>query len=332
VIASILVQEMGRAVTASAFAAAHTYYAGLNTGAERGGLTLDGGIGAGWAVQREQARKVLGDAAQQGTAILHPNFDNSWRLVPFRIDTPIHLSCSVSNILFAEGEEKKTTGPRQDTMQITLGNMQFVHNAFEIHYAYNAGARAYGKIMTVDKSGSTLVGNFGPGADYKTVVESLCLQSFTRFGNLQPLIIEAYWIADDFSAQYLLAQLVQYFSGQRTFVEFDTTLYAASLQVGDFIQVTHPLLPDADNGGTYEVHTIRYLPPQGRIHLRASKVATLTVNLAPTIPARAQVPIPIVRLVGPELGLSWAEGWEYGGFSVVTIVFITTDWTSGAPE
>lgn len=318
VIASILVQEMGRNVTTSAFANAYTYYANLGFS----GFVLDGGIGAGWAVNRDTARKVLGDAALQATAILAPNFDNSFRLVPFRVDTPIHLAFGVSNILLAEGEEKKTTGPRNDTMQITLGNLQLVHNSFEIHYAYNAGSRSYGKIMTADKSGSTLVTD----AQYKSVIESLCVQSFNRFGDLPPLVIDAYWLADDFSAQYLLAILVQYFSGQRTFVEFDTTLYAASLQLGDFITVDHPLLPVTDNGGTFEVHTIRYLPLQGRMHLVASKVATLTTAVRPTIRARAQVPAPIIRMTAPAAG-TWAEGWEYSDWNAAAIV-TTTTWTS----
>ena len=299
VIASILTQEMGRSVTTSAFANAYTWYT-------HRAYTFDGGLGAGWSVTREQARKVLGDAAQQAAAILYPNFDNSFKLVPFRSDAPIHLAFSVSNILLEDGAEKNHAGPWHDTMQITLGNLQMVHNSFEIRYAYNAGSRSYGKIMTVDKSGSTLITN----AQYKVLVEGLCFQSFARHGDLQPLIIDAYWLADDASAQYLLAFLVQYFSGQRTFVEFDTTMYAASLQVGDFITVDHPLLPLNDNGGTFEVHTIRYLPLIGRIHLVASKVATLSTVLRPNDQsvggaagvgagaggrARAQIPNPLVQ-------------------------------------
>lgn len=310
VIASILTQEMGRSVTPSAFANAYTWYA-------RNAVTLDGGIGAGWAVTREPARKVLGDAAQQAAAILYPHFDNSFKLVPFQQDAPIHLAFSVSNILYEEGAEQSHTGPWQETMQITLGNLQIVHNSFELRYAYNAGSRTYGKVMTVDKSGSTLVTN----AQYKTLVESLCLQSFHRHGDLQPLILDAYWIADDASAQYLLAFLVQYFSSQRTFVEFETTMVAASLQVGDFISVTHPLLPTSDNGGTFEVHTIRYLPLTGRIHLIASKVATLSTIVRPndqSVPdnerrgasvndsyARAQVPTPMIQLQFTP-GYAWA--------------------------
>ncbi len=306
VIASILQQEMGRGITTSAFAAAFTWYTNL-------AFTLDGGIGAGWAVAREQARTVLHEAARQATAILYPNFDNSFKLVPFRSDMPEHLSFSTSNILMVEGAEHDPTAPPQDTMQITLGNLQTVHNAFEVHYAYNAGSRTYGKIMRVDKNGSTLA----DADQYKTLVERLCLQSYNRHGDLAPLILSAYWIADDKSAQYLLAFLVQYFSGQRTFVEFDTTIMAASLQLGDFVAVTHPLLPDGDTGGLFEVHTIRYLPLTGRMHLLASKVATLSTPAKPRMTARARVPAPIVRQTAALPVAPWSERWEVPSYAAV---------------
>ena len=277
VIASILIQDMGRSVTTSAFNFAYNFYTTNN-------VILDGGIGAGWAVTRDQARKVLGDAAQQAGAILFPNFDNSFKLVPFQSGAQVHLAFALSNILLEDGADRTPAGPWSDTMQVTLGNLQLVHNTFEVRYAYNAGSRTYGKILSVTPNGSTLPDS----SPYKEAVEELCADSFTRHGYLQPLMLEAYWIADDASAEFLLNFLVNYFAEQRTFVEFDTTLYAASLQLGDLITVTHPFLPSGDNGGTFEVHTIRYLPLTGRMHLVASKPAVLPAPLEPLV-IRARV-------------------------------------------
>jgi len=154
-------------------------------------------------------------------------------------------------------------------------------------------------------AGSTLPAS----SPYKSLVEQLCYDSFLRHGDLQPLVIDAYWIADEPSAEYLLAFLVGYFSGQRTFVEFDTTLYAASLQLGDFITVTHPLLPSGDNGGTFETHAIRYFPLTGRMHLMASKVARIPAQfMVPAITARAQVPAPSLEMTTP---VDTTEHWAY---------------------
>ncbi len=291
VIASLLIQELGMQVDPVAFAFAYTF--------NNYGLRFDGGLGPGWAVQRDNSRTILDAAARQSTALLAPTFLGTWRLVPFLEDMPSAQSFAIDTILCTEGAERQRPEDRNSTMQITLGNMQTVYNRFEVHFGWNPGGKKFDRVWKVDENGS----NLPVTAPDRPTIEGLCAQSFARYGPLPPLIIDAYWIADNYTAAYLLRHLVKYFSLQRLTLDFDTTLKAACLQVGDFITVTYPGIPVDDNGKTFEVHSIRYQPTKGRIHLVASRVATLNlgVNVVPVY-MRWQAQAPIVNqnaLVSP---------------------------------
>lgn len=267
VIASILIQELNTDVSVDRFASAHNWYVA-------NGLEFAGGIGMGWSRDRLLGRQVLDDMAIQAAAILAPSFDGGFSLRPYREDQESHQSFDISNILYTSGAENQQGDEKTSTFNIMLGNMDTVHNRFEVHYTFNVGNQKYDKVYIVDENGSTL-----PESENRGVLEGLCRQSFNRYGKLEPMVIEAYWISDDTTAQYLLNHIVRYFVAQRITIEFETTLKALCLEVGDFITVDYPLIPDGDNGKTFEVHTLRTSPTQGRVQIIASRIATLGIVL-----------------------------------------------------
>ena len=326
VIASILLQELGTGIDTDSFAVAHTFFNGL-------GYTFNGGIGGEWAVNRNDGRNILHQLAIQSKSIIAPTFTGNFGLRVYGIDQSIHQSFDISNILCTEGADRQEPHERDSTFNITLGDLSTVANRVEVHYAYNVGSRKYDKILYADgANGGTTNSTDGIS------VSDLCSQSVIKYGKLEPKIIEAYWIADDFSATVLLRHLVDYFSAQRLRIEFETTMVAACIQVGDIIDVTYPLLPTLDNGESYEVHTIRYMPIQGRVHIVASRQATLGISLRPglgnTLPQmKARTPAATIRnsvvhataiqvkAEAPQatitygFAFAWTERWEYPDYS-----------------
>ena len=269
VIASILLQELSASIDVNSFATAYTFYG-------RNAYIFDGAIGAGWAVQRLLGRVLLDELARQGKAVLAPTFDGTLGLRVYGNDSATHQSFDIDTILCTDGSERTAPHERNSTFEITLGDLSRVANRFEIHYSYNAGSQKYDGLVFVDgaDNGST-------NSSDATIVGP-CVDSVQRYGKLEPMVIEAYWIANTSTAEQLLLHLVNYFSAQRLRIQFETTLKALCLQVGDNIAVTYPMLPTADNGRLFEVHVIRYLPTRGRIQLIASRLSTIeTVITAP---------------------------------------------------
>lgn len=277
-IASMLIEEMFAPIDADSFLVANDFFGGNN-------LRFDGGIGAGWTVEQAPIRDILDAMARQSTSIIFPNFEDTWEIRPFRSNTLEHTAFDETHILAELGSESARPEDRSSTMQITLGDLKTVYNHFEVRYKYNAGSRKFDGIWKVTKDGSNLPEGLPEITQDKALIEAACLDSYTRYGDLEPLIIDANWIADDQTAAYLLRHLVFYFSQQRITLQFDVTFIGICLQVGDFIRVTEATIPDGDNGQLFEIHKIRYKPFEGRIQLTCSRVATLQDAVIPDPPA-----------------------------------------------
>lgn len=273
VIASILITELGVALDTTSFSNAEVWY---NTNQ----YVFAGGIGAQWSVQRARSRQILHDLALQAAAVLFPIYDGTFGIRPYRPDPPIQHHFDVTNILYEEGAENSQGDQNSETFQVSIGNMANVHNRFELHYGYNPGNGKYNKVFIIDENGS----NLPEAYEYKGELESLCLQSFNKYGKLEPFVLEAYWIGigdfdDEYAARHLFRHLVTYFSSQRITVQFETTFAAMCLQVADFVTIDYPTLPVSDNGKTFEVHSTRISPMSGRIHITASRRETLSTTI-----------------------------------------------------
>lgn len=259
VIGSLLHDELGLTLSAT-FALAHTFYAGV-------AYLFDGGLGYSWFVTRAPVRQILDDAARQALAVLSPDLLGQWGLRPFQDTAPIHFPFTPSTILCTAGATDATAS---DSLVLTMGNMAQVHCRFEIHYRWNAGAQKFDGLMTATEAGTNAVGHED--------LAVLCQLSALRYGITEPLILDAYWIADTDTAIRLLRHVVRYWSFQRLTVTFDTTFQALALQLGDMVSITHPGLPIGDQGGTFETHTIRTSPTTGRCTLTCSKIAAVFLD------------------------------------------------------
>ena len=197
--------------------------------------------------------------------ILLPTDQGTWALKPYAPDsTTLAASFTLTTILAEDpGETATLPGQRRSTFQVTAGTLEQVYTRIEVQYRYNAGAGKYDRVFYADHAGSN-------SPDGETLQVRL-QQTFVRHGQLGTLRVDAYWIGDDMTARRLLTHLVTYFGGPRIVCQWESTLVAAHVTVGDFVTVTHPFLPAADNGQRYEIHQVRYRPMLGRMAFRASR-------------------------------------------------------------
>jgi hypothetical protein len=264
IMASILTQELDLGVDNATFAVAFTYYGARS-------MRFGGGIGAGWAVERIEGRALLNDLSRQAMAILAPRFTGDFCLRPYRDDNEIANSFDVDTILWEDGGDPGKGGNPRSTFEALITDMQNVANRFEVHYKYNVASGKYDGLAYVDQDGTNVVDDYYVSSGE---LQARCVRSYNRYGKLEPMVIEAYWIYDQNVAQLLLRHMVHYFAEQRVRVQFETTMLAACLEVGTYINVTYPELPSKDNGQAYEVHSLQYLPIAGRVRLVASRPIT----------------------------------------------------------
>lgn len=265
IIGDILINEIGQSINILNFQAARAFYLAAFA-------RFDGGIGAGWGLDRSEARTVLDSLAKQARANCYPDFTGDWVIRPYNQQTPPGPTLAVltqDHVLYSFGAETAPPGQRQSTLTVTLGKLDLVAHRFEVHFAWNPGARKYGQVLICDEAGTNT-----PGAD-ATELFSLCLNSNNRYGVLPPNVLEAPLVADAFTASQLLSHRVNYFWSQRLFIELEIPLQLAlTLELGTYFTFTHPYLPTLDQGGTFEVHRLLFIPSQGRVRLTASKLAT----------------------------------------------------------
>lgn len=231
---------------------------------------FDGGIGAGWYIEQANARDILDDFARQGAAIVFPDFAGNWRQVPFDTTVLVVEDYTADDILWSVGSEQSPPANRTSTFEYLAGQLDSIHNAFEVRYKYNPSTQKFDGIYQASVAGSN-------APNEGTALATLCMNSHARYGTLPPLVIDAYMIADDRTAERLLSHLVQYFWSQRLYATFDVPMQRGlSVLLGDFVTVTHPTLPAQDNGGRFEIHSIRYMPSLGRIRLGVSHLLSVS--------------------------------------------------------
>ena len=267
--------------------------------------TFDGGIGAGWAVPRATTRAILDDLARQAMTTLLPTDQGTWALKPYAPDmTTLAASFTLATILSEDpGDTATLPGQRRSTFQVTAGTLDQVYTRIEVQYRYNAGAGKYDRVFYADHAGSN-------SPDGETLQVRL-RQTFVRHGQLGTLRVDAYWIGDDMTARSLLTHLVTYFGGPRIVCQWESTLVAAHVTVGDFVTVTHRFLPAADNGQRYEIHQVRYRPMLGRMAFRASRAMTLSpIVRPPAVLAQWGVTAPGIVTSAAPADMGWAERWE----------------------
>ncbi len=264
VLGDILSFEIDQALSVPDFQAARAYYLSI-------GVRFDGGIGAGWGIDRSEARTVLNSLSKQAMANCYPDFTGAWTILPYKLEQPPSpiLALTQEHVLYSFGAETAPPNQRQSTLLVTLGKLDLVAHRFEVHFAWNPGSQKYSQVLITDENGSN-----SPGADAQELF-ALCLNSSNRYGVLPPNVLEAPLVTDAFTASKIMSHRVNYFWSQRLFIEFEVPLQLVlQLRLGTYFTFTHPYLPTLDQGGSFEVHRLLFIPAQGRVRITASKLAT----------------------------------------------------------
>lgn len=264
VIGSIILYELGLSFNTTAWAVARQFEVAQ-------GSVADGGIGQGWGQPRTSARELLDALARQCRSVLFVDYDGAWRLAPYTDPTEYPL-ITTDEILFSEGAGAGVDPERSSTFSLSFGRIEEIGNNFEVHYKYNTALGQYGKVVYASHEGSN-ASHIGDPENLNT----LCVNSEARYGPLAVKRIEAPLIYDDLTAELLLRHQVQYFWSNRITASFEVPIQIATeLLPGSFVQLVHHELPEEDNGGIFEVHSITFRPSVGRARLVASRATRVS--------------------------------------------------------
>ena len=205
---------------------------------------------AGVIQQTEEAQALLGRLAQQFRAKTFLNEEGRQKMVVFDQSRPPVVRFDAANI--AKG-----------SMRVSKTRPEEVYTHIYVYFN-----RTPSRAIGLDLGGR---GAFR-GVVYATPLDTnhteqtglslLCEAALTRFRKERTLEVFADMVPDVATAEDLLEYLVRRYTHQRYVVEFDSFLNAAHVEVADFVQVNHILLPDEANGGRFEV-TAKAINPNG---------------------------------------------------------------------
>ena len=263
VIGNLLLEELSQELNTDIFMNARAFFV-------TNALVSDGGIGYGWSDTRLNARELLAKIARQAGSILFVDFEGLWRIVPFdQSDGDNLIDINQENILANQGQELILASQRNSSFVVDFGDITRIANRIEIHYHYEVGVARYTKIFYASHEGTNALTNGG-------LLTALCQNSVNRYGVLPTLKIEANFIYDEITADFLLNHIVQYFWSQRINVTCDIPLQVGvTLLPGTFITLTHSFLPSLDQGRIFEIHKLSYRPALGRVNIQASRVGSV---------------------------------------------------------
>lgn len=225
---SVLEAILGLTVDTTSFSAARTAVTWLATP-----WRFDFGLGAGWARQQLSAPELLDQLALQSQCFLYPSGAGTFKLL-FIQNTPI------SQFSF-------TLGTMDNTI-VETSRMEEVFHTYTILYNFTPATGRFAASVTANPGGCTHTDPTIAGQ-----LTTLCSDSMDRYGDLPPLIIEAWGITNKATAEDLLEKLVRRHWSQSILVTWDAPYVGIHLEVGDGVTITHAELPDDVNGAVFRV-------------------------------------------------------------------------------
>lgn len=249
------------------------------------------GLGSGgWFHERIAGSQLLDDLALQAKSYLFPGGDGNAKLVPYP-DSPS------SQFAF--------TSAHVDRVDVELSRPELIRNAIEVHYQWDPAFQRFKGNAYADRGSS----NHENLTKRQQLIDK-CATSAAQYGVREPLVIEAYGIAERVVADTLLEHLVNYFWSQLAIVTFEAVFVGIHLEVGDFVTLTDNELPTDLDGQLLEIVRVTLVPeePERRpmpIRLRAVR-SVLAAGRAPgrralfAQPRRRmrQGPVPVASMVG----------------------------------
>jgi hypothetical protein len=191
---------------------------------------------------------------------LIPDGQGSFELLPFDTTPATVHDLTQDNIVAHVTDPSGQAANWDSSFDVDTSDMALVFNDITVRYAWNPATRQFAKTAFATPSGSnhsTEAANLG----------TRMADSVARYKEKPPLVLDAYMISQQATAERLLKALTEYHWSQHCIVTCDTTLAACHVKVGDWVTVTHPKLPELINGLPFEVLRMRFQPSQGTITL-----------------------------------------------------------------
>lgn len=286
VLHSLLVQRLGLTIDSGAF----TTVKATLVNWQNNPWTFDFGLGAGgWYRPQMLASELLDRLSVQAKCYLFPRGDGSIAINEVRSAPPSQLELTISNMW---------------NVEIELGRLEQIHSTYEVRYRWSTTLGRFTAVAYAAPGGSN-----HSNATTASDLQSKCSDSVDRYGPQTPLIIEAFAINDQPTAETLLQHLVDYFWTQLVTVHLETTFVGIHLEVGDYVTITHPELPASANGGLFEVVRVTILPEQADSRPLPIRLTCLAGGTLPTFDyflIKDQADVTWYWWIDPANTLAWA--------------------------
>jgi len=176
------------------------------------------------------------------------------------------------------GIQAELSGEFKTSFRIKQRLLNEVYNEFYLHYKRNyATDKCEGLIFVKDPQienynpDLTNLINLPPGTA-QTYWEK-CRSIYQRYaGHRQRLEWECDWIRDEDTANWLIKWLINYFTYRPLVVSLKTFLNSLDVELGDYRQLDHPLLPDSRGTANFLVTLIRIDPKSDSIELELQEM------------------------------------------------------------
>jgi hypothetical protein len=191
------------------------------------------GLGAGWPVAQLDAPTLLHQLTFQTQFFLFPSGAGTFKLLSIA-DTPTsQYSFTVSTM---------------DNVVVETSRMESVYHTYTIQYNWSPLTGEYTQIATASPGGSN-----HQNAPIAAILATRCADSFARYGELPPLVIQAWGVTERVNAEDLLEKLVTRHWSQSILVTWDSPFVGIHLEVGDGVTITHAELPTGVNGSVFRL-------------------------------------------------------------------------------
>lgn len=201
------------------------------------------GLGAGWARQQLQATELLDQLALQSQCFLFPSGAGTFKLLAIQTTPTSQYSFTVSTM---------------DNTIVETSRMEEVFHTYTILYDWSPLTGQFAGSVTASPGGCT-----HSNATIAAQLTTLCSDSMDRYGDLPPLVVEAWGIVMESSAEDQLEKLVRRHWSQSILVTWDAPYVGIHVEVGDGVTITHAELPTAVSGQIFRVLRVTLRPEDG---------------------------------------------------------------------
>ena len=206
---------------------------------------------AGVLDTRRSADEVLDQLFREWAARRYVDWDGKESLSKFYSGASSEMTFSTATDTIAA-----------DSFRVSMSPVSELASEFQINYALDhaTGKRLKNRYADPDSSNHALV----PGS-----LATLCAGVVSTYGVSKAFTLDCDWLRDDTTADHLLYYYVTQMTARKCLPNFRTALWALILEPGDFITITHDLLPPSLSGTDFQVVRVEILPEDQQVRVWA---------------------------------------------------------------